>query len=90
MPPPLGIANGLTRSAYVLRTGQPLLLTQELEAQLSQKGELVRSGSAAASWLGVPLRTPTRTNRAVASGILEKAGHSLVHAGTGREAVEAS
>jgi two-component system sensor histidine kinase/response regulator len=61
MPPPLGIANGFTRSAHVLRSGQPLLLTRELEAQLSGKGQLVRSGSASASWLGVPLRTPKHT-----------------------------
>jgi PAS domain S-box-containing protein len=61
VPPPQSNSKGFTRSAYVLRTGQPLLLTKELEAQLFEKGDLAQSGSVSASWLGVPLRTPTRT-----------------------------
>jgi PAS domain S-box-containing protein len=61
LPPPQPLANGFTRSSYVLRTGQPLLLTREREAELFGQGELAHSGSASASWMGVPLRTPTRT-----------------------------
>ena len=61
LPPPQPLANGFTRSSYVLRTGQPLLLTREREAELFGQGDLAHSGSASASWLGVPLRTPTRT-----------------------------
>ncbi len=61
VPPPQPISNGFTRSSYVLRTGQPLLLAKELEAQLLEPGAVAQSGSAPASWLGVPLRTPTRT-----------------------------
>jgi PAS domain S-box-containing protein len=61
VPPPQSNSKGFTRSSYVLRTGQPLLLTKELEAQLFEQGDLAQSGSVAASWLGVPLRTPTRT-----------------------------
>ena len=61
VPPPQSSSKGFTRSSYVLRTGQPLLLTKELEAQLFEQGDLAQSGSASASWLGVPLRTPTRT-----------------------------
>jgi PAS domain S-box-containing protein len=61
VPPPQPISNGFTRSSYVLRTGQPLLLTKELEARLFEQGDLAQSGSASASWMGVPLRTPTRT-----------------------------
>ena len=61
VPPPQSNSKGFTRSSYVLRTGQPLLLTKELEAQLFEQGDLAQSGSASASWLGVPLRTPTRT-----------------------------
>jgi PAS domain S-box-containing protein len=61
VPPPQPISNGFTRSSYVLRTGQPLLLTKELEAQLLEQGAIAKSGSASASWMGVPLRTPTRT-----------------------------
>jgi PAS domain S-box-containing protein len=61
VPPPQPISNGFTRSSYVLRTGQPLLLTRELRSQLFGKVDLAKSGSACASWLGVPLRTATRT-----------------------------
>jgi len=61
VPPPQSNSKGFTRSSYVLRTGQPLLLTKELEAQLFEQADLAQSGSASASWLGVPLRTPTRT-----------------------------
>jgi PAS domain S-box-containing protein len=58
VPPPQGNSKSFTRSNYILRTGQPLLLTKELEAQLFEQGDLAH---VSASWLGVPLRTPTRT-----------------------------
>jgi PAS domain S-box-containing protein len=61
VPPPQRISNGQTRSSYVLRTGKPLLLTKELAEHLFEHGELAKSGSASASWLGVPLQTPIRT-----------------------------
>jgi|GEM_PF-178940 len=61
VPPPQPIFRGFTRSSYVLRTGQPLLLTKELEGQLFEQGAIAKSGSASASWMGVPLRTPIRT-----------------------------
>jgi PAS domain S-box-containing protein len=59
--PPQPIAKGFTRSSYVLRTGEPLLLTREREAELFDQSAIAKSGSPAASWLGVPLRTPTGT-----------------------------
>jgi PAS domain S-box-containing protein len=61
VPPPQPISNGFTRSSYVLRTGKPLLLTKELKKQLFEDAAVAKSGSDSASWLGVPLRTPTRT-----------------------------
>ena len=60
-PPPLPISQGFTRSSHVLRTGRPLLLTKELEAELFDDAARASSGSPSASWLGVPLRTPSRT-----------------------------
>ncbi|HMJ04638.1 MAG TPA: response regulator [Chthoniobacterales bacterium] len=59
VPAPQSLANGLTRSSYVLRTGQPLLVTKELGHQLFPEGAIAKIGSASASWLGVPLRTAT-------------------------------
>lgn len=61
VPAPMPITQAFTRSGYVLRTGRPLLLTRELEHELFRGAAMAHSGSPAASWLGVPLRTPART-----------------------------
>ena len=58
-PPPLPLGIGF--SSYVLRTGQSLLLDRELTERMYQSGEVEKSGSSSASWLGVPLRTHSRT-----------------------------
>ncbi|OHD74204.1 MAG: hypothetical protein A2V99_11210 [Spirochaetes bacterium RBG_16_67_19] len=56
--PPAGdrvpLGRGVT--AYVLRTGRPLLTDEKGLAELSDRGELVRQGAACVSWLGVPLK----------------------------------
>jgi PAS domain S-box-containing protein len=61
VPPPQPVGNGLSGSSYVLRAGQPLLLTKEVKTQMHERGELELVGSDSPSWLGVPLRTPART-----------------------------
>ncbi len=43
-------------SAYVYRTGRPLLLNQERFDQLVEEGELELIGNDSLSWLGVPLK----------------------------------
>jgi signal transduction histidine kinase len=48
-------------SAYVFRTGEPLLLTMERFTDLESKGEMKLIGSNSPSWLGVPLKTFTET-----------------------------
>jgi PAS domain S-box-containing protein len=48
-------------SSYMLRTGQPLLLTKEFTKRMYATGEVQQSGTDALSWLGVPLRTRSRT-----------------------------
>ena len=58
-PAPRLIGKGF--SDYVLRTGQPLLLDHELTDDFIKRGEVALSGTNSASWLGVPLRTHTRT-----------------------------
>jgi len=50
---------GLT--AYVLRTGQPLLVTPEVQAELEQRGEVELVGAPSIDWVGVPLRVGDRT-----------------------------
>ena len=52
---------GVGFSGCVLRTGQPMLVSPELTEEMSQRGEVEKSGSSSKSWLGVPLKTPTRT-----------------------------
>ncbi len=48
-------------TAYVFRTGKPLLLTPELFQHLKEKNEVELIGSPSPSWIGIPLKTPNRT-----------------------------
>jgi len=48
-------------SSYLLRAGQPLLMTKERERLINEQGGFHLSGTRPASWLGVPLRTGSRT-----------------------------
>ncbi len=50
---------GRSRAAYVLRTGRPVLLTDELFNRLVEQGEVEAVGTPPASWLGIPLGTPS-------------------------------
>src|SRR5437667_9272170 len=49
---------GLTE--YVLRTGQPLLVTPELHAELERRGEVELIGPPSIDWVGVPLKIGDR------------------------------
>jgi len=57
MPEPGPVGAGF--SGHVLRTGQPILLNQEIRNRMCDSGEVERIGTDASSWLGVPLRTPS-------------------------------
>src|SRR5207302_10943912 len=50
---------GLTE--YVLRTGQPLLVTPEVQTELERRGEVELIGAPSIDWLGVPLKIGDRT-----------------------------
>ncbi len=54
-PEPTKPGKGLTE--YVLRTGEPLLATPEVLAELRAKSEIESSQSTSIDWLGVPLKT---------------------------------
>ena len=57
---PRNIGRGVT--AYVLRTGEPLLLNGEEQFEvLVRRGEVERIGPASISWVGVPLKRQDRT-----------------------------
>ncbi|MFZ0818680.1 MAG: PAS domain S-box protein [Candidatus Acidiferrales bacterium] len=58
-PPPHKV--GRTCSAYVLRTGKPLLATKRAFLELAERGEIDIVGTPSAAWLGVPLRTTSAT-----------------------------
>jgi diguanylate cyclase (GGDEF)-like protein/PAS domain S-box-containing protein len=53
------VGRGLT--AYVLRTGKPLLATPEEFEDLKKRGEVQSIGAPSVDWLGVPLATGDRT-----------------------------
>src|SRR6266851_5392150 len=48
-----------SRTAYIFRTGQPLPMTDEVFQQLLERDEVESIGTRPASWLGVPLATPS-------------------------------
>jgi two-component system cell cycle sensor histidine kinase/response regulator CckA len=52
------LGKGLTE--YVLRTGQPALVTPEVHAELERRGEVELIGAASIDWLGVPLKMGDR------------------------------
>jgi len=56
-PPPHRL--GKSRTAYVLRTGRPVLMGDELFRRLVEEGEVEAAGTPAASWLGIPLGGPS-------------------------------
>jgi signal transduction histidine kinase/DNA-binding response OmpR family regulator len=49
-----GLGSGLT--AYVLRTGKPVLATPEVVQSLNEAGEVTIVGADSIDWVGVPLR----------------------------------
>jgi two-component system, cell cycle sensor histidine kinase and response regulator CckA len=50
---------GLTE--YVLHTGEPLLVTPEVQAELERRGEVELIGAPSIDWVGVPLKIGDRT-----------------------------
>ncbi len=58
---PLGEGSGRGTTAYVLRTGEPQLISLERFAELAERGELDLVGPQSEEWLGVPLKTEERT-----------------------------
>lgn len=58
-PPPQALGKG--RTAYVFRSGRPVLLTAELFRTLIEQGEAEEVGTPPAAWVGLPLITPSET-----------------------------
>jgi PAS domain S-box-containing protein len=56
-PPPLQLCK--SRTAYVFNTGRPALMTAALFNQLVEAGEVESVGTPPASWLGIPIMTPS-------------------------------
>jgi PAS domain S-box-containing protein len=59
IPAPGPIVRGF--SNHLVKTGEPLLLTEEIKQLMYERGEVEQEGTDCASWLGVPLKTPTQT-----------------------------
>jgi two-component system cell cycle sensor histidine kinase/response regulator CckA len=52
---------GRSCTAFVFRTGRPMLITQKVFDRLVEEGEVELVGTSSPTWLGVPLRTPRET-----------------------------
>jgi CheY-like chemotaxis protein/HPt (histidine-containing phosphotransfer) domain-containing protein len=88
----LGIAGWLTKPITQSELLDAILIavTPEVKDRSSRDTDVpVAESNSAASGLHLLVAEDNLINRAVATGILEKAGHRLVHVATGREAVEA-
>ena len=59
IPDPQPLGKGLTE--YVLRTGQPLLAVPEVFQELMRRGEVESVGAPSLDWLGVPLKTGSKS-----------------------------
>jgi signal transduction histidine kinase/DNA-binding response OmpR family regulator/HPt (histidine-containing phosphotransfer) domain-containing protein len=68
-----GQAAGLT--AYILRTGEPLLASMQTQKDLQERGEIVALGMDSVDWLGVPLRSEGRTIGAIVVQSYDEARH---------------
>jgi two-component system, cell cycle sensor histidine kinase and response regulator CckA len=60
-PPPDPVKAGLSRTAYVFRTGQPIVMTDRAFQGLVSEGKVELVGTPPPVWLGVPLRTLEET-----------------------------
>ncbi|MCX6151902.1 MAG: PAS domain S-box protein [Ignavibacteriales bacterium] len=58
-PEPIAMRKSCT--SHVFSIGKPLLLSQELFDQLVERNEVELVGTNSPSWIGVPLKTPSRT-----------------------------
>jgi len=58
-PAPKKLGRGLTE--YVLRTGNPVLASPEVFAELERRGEVESIGAPSIDWLGVPLKIDSQT-----------------------------
>lgn len=58
-PPPQKLGRGLTE--YVLKTGQPLLVSNQQVEQMARDGLIELIGAPSSEWLGVPLKRGERT-----------------------------
>jgi len=58
-PPPQKLERSC--SAYIFRSGRAMIISQKDFEALADQGEVELVGTQSASWLGVPLRTPSKT-----------------------------
>jgi signal transduction histidine kinase/DNA-binding response OmpR family regulator len=84
----LGVASYLTKPVSQAELLDAILIAVAGAVKVAPTAKAVPSVPVGAG-LRILLAEDNVINRALAAGILEKRGHSLVHAGNGREAVEA-
>ncbi len=79
-PPPPPDTMDRSCAAYVFRKAEGMLISREVFRDLAGRDEVELVGTPSASWLGVPLRTPTET-----IGVLVVQNYSVENAYTERD-----
>jgi GAF domain-containing protein/CheY-like chemotaxis protein/HPt (histidine-containing phosphotransfer) domain-containing protein len=79
---PFGSGYAAGTTAYLLRTGRPMLLTAKDNRRLAARGEIVLVGEEAVTWLGVPLQSEGKTLGAV---VVQSYREDLAHSEADKE-----
>ncbi|MGZ8636391.1 MAG: GAF domain-containing protein [Actinomycetota bacterium] len=58
---PFGIGNAAGLTAYLLRVGEPMLLTGQEQRRMTEREDVARVGLDSVDWLGIPLQSEGKT-----------------------------
>jgi PAS domain S-box-containing protein len=79
---PFGIGNAAGLTAYLLRTGEPLLADLAEQHRMEERQDIAQVGEDSVDWLGVPLRSEEKTLGAI---VVQSYTEEFVHTDADKE-----